>query len=250
MAKIPIALQLYSVREDCARDLAGTLKAVAEMGYVGVEFAGYHGRDAAELRRMLDDVGLRVAGDHTRIETLMGDELARTVEFSRTLGNRFLIVPSLPEEWRRSRAKWLEAASLLDEVTERVQPAGMRVGYHNHWFEFEPLEGERPWDILFGAVRPEVVMEVDTGNAMRGGADAVELLERYPGRAATVHLKEFARDGRAAPIGEGDVRWDDVFRLCETTGATEWYIVEQEIYDRPPLECVRRCLENLRGMGK
>jgi sugar phosphate isomerase/epimerase len=250
MAKIPIALQLYSVREDCARDLPGTLKAVAEMGYAGVEFAGYHNRSAAELRKLLDELGLKVAGTHIGIETLMGEELTRTVEFNRTLGNRFLIVPGLPEERRNSRAAWLETARIMSEVAEKLRPAGMRTGYHNHWIEFDPLDGEMPWDTFFGAAKPEVVMQFDTGNAMHGGGDAPTYLARYPGRATTVHLKEFSSSNKNALIGEGDIPWGDIFRLCESIGGTEWYIVEQETYAHPPLECVRLCLENLRKMGK
>jgi len=250
MAKIPIALQLYSVRDDCARDLPGTVKAVAHMGYAGVEFAGYHGRSAAELRQMLDDLGLKACGTHTGIETLLGDELPKTIEFNHTIGNKFLIVPGLPEEYRNSRAAWRQTAQLFNELAEKARRAGMRVGYHNHTIEFQPMEGELPWDTFFGTTRPEVVMQFDTGNAMHGGADPVPFLERYPGRATTVHLKEFSKQGKPASVGEGDVPWQRVFELCETTGGTEWYIVEQEVYAMPPLECVKRCLENLRKMGK
>ena len=93
-------------------------------------------------------------------------------------------------------------------------------------------------------------MQLDTGNALHGGADPVPFLERYPGRAVTVHLKEYSKGHRKALIGEGDVCWEDVFRLCETVGGTEWYIVEQESYAHPPLECVDRCLRALKAMGK
>ncbi len=250
MARIPIALQLYSVREDCARDLPGTLTAVARMGYEGVEFAGYYGRSATELRKMLDDLGLKVAGTHIGLDTLLGDNLPRTVEFNRTLGNRFLIVPGLPEERRNSRAAWLQTAHLFDEIAEKVADEGMVVGYHNHHIEFVPMEGELPWDTFFGHTRQDVVMQFDTGNALHGGADPVVFLERYPGRALTVHLKEFSRTNENALIGEGEVRWQDIFRLCETTGGTQWYIVEQESYAFPPLECVDRCLRALKAMGK
>ncbi|GAG48180.1 unnamed protein product, partial [marine sediment metagenome] len=92
MARIPIALQLYSVREDCQKDVAGTLKAVAEMGYEGVEFAGYHGSSAEELRKILDDVGLKVVGSHLRLSVLQGDELAKTIEFNKALGNKRLVI--------------------------------------------------------------------------------------------------------------------------------------------------------------
>lgn len=250
MARIPIALQLYSVREDCARDLPGTLAAVAKMGYEGVEFAGYHGRSAQELRQMLDDLGLKVAGTHIGLETLLGDELERTVEFNQVLGNKFLIVPGLAEQYRSSRAAWLNTARIFNEIAEKLKPLGMKTGYHNHFIEFSPLEGELPWDTFFGNTLPEVVMQFDTGNAMHGGANPIPFLERYPGRATTVHLKEFSATNELALIGEGDIPWSEVFRLCETTGGTEWYIVEQESYAYPPLECVDRCLQALRGMGK
>lgn len=250
MAKIPIALQLYSVREDCAKDLPGTLAAVAKMGYAGVEFAGYHGRSADELRRLLDDLGLKCAGTHIGIDTLLGDQLRATVEFNRTLGNRFLIVPGLPESYRSSRAAWQKTAALFNDLADQVKGDGMLVGYHNHNIEFKPLDGELPWDTFFGNTRREVVMQFDTGNALHGGGDPVVFLKKYPGRATTVHLKEFSKTDPKALTGEGDIDWPAVFALCESSGGTQWYIVEQESYAFPPLACVKRCLENLRRMGK
>jgi len=251
MSKIPVALQLYSVREDCARNLPGTLKAVANMGYDGVEFAGYHDRSAEELRKLVDDLGLQVAGTHIGIDTLLGDELEKTVEFNRALGNRFLVVPALPEERRNSKAAWLETAGLMNEIAEKVEAEGMLVGYHNHAIEFQPVNGDLPWDVFFGATVPDVVMQLDTGNAMHGGVSSdgiLEILKRYPGRAVTVHLKEFSSTDEKALIGEGDTKWKDFFSLCETIGGTEWYIVEQESYAYSPLECVKRCIDNLREM--
>ena len=249
MGKIPIALQLYSVREDCARDLEKTLRAVADMGYDGVEFAGYYGRSAEELRRMLDELGLKVAGTHIAIDTLLGDELEKTIEFNRILGNKFLIVPWLPENMRNSKEAWLKTAKLFNEIAERLKPEGMYVGYHNHHIEFKPMNGETPWDIFFKATVPEVVMQLDTGNAMYGGVtsdEVLEIIKRYPGRAMTVHLKEYSSTNPKALIGEGEMKWREFLKLCETVGGTEWYIIEQESYAYTPLECVRRCLENLR----
>jgi len=249
MGKIPIALQLYSVREECTRDLKKTLKAVADMGYDGVEFAGYYGRSAEELRRMLDELGLKVAGTHIAIDTLLGDELEKTIEFNRILGNKFLIVPWLPENMRNSKEAWLKTAKLFNEIAERLKPEGMYVGYHNHHIEFKPMNGETPWDIFFKATVPEVVMQLDTGNAMYGGVtsdEVLEIIKRYPGRAMTVHLKEYSSTNPKALIGEGEMKWREFLKLCETVGGTEWYIIEQESYAYTPLECVRRCLENLR----
>src|SRR5437879_5747141 len=180
MARIPIALQLYSVRKDCEQDLPGVLKAVAKMGYEGVEFAGYYGCTAPELRALLDDNGLKCAGTHTGLNTILGDELERTIEFNHTLGNRFLIVPGLPTERRDSRQAWLGTAKLFTEAAERAKPKGSLVGYHNHAIEFQPMDGELPWDTFFANTPKDVVMQVDIGNALHGGGNPVPYIERYP----------------------------------------------------------------------
>jgi len=251
MAKIPMALQLYSIRDDAAADLPHVLEAVAKMGYQGVEFAGYYGFTAEELRRLLDANGLEAAGTHIGLETVLGAELQRTVDFNKTIGNEFLIVPGLAPEHTSSKAAWLKTATIFSEVAAKLKPIGLRTGYHNHHTEFTPIEGkDLPWDLFFGNTTADVVMQFDTGNAMHGGADARPFLARYPGRAITVHLKEYSATNDQALIGEGDIPWDDIFRLCETSGGTEWYIVEQESYAYPPMECVDRCLQNLRKMGK
>lgn len=255
MSRIPIALQLYSVRQACAEDLAGTLEAVAKMGYEGVEFAGFYNRSAKELRQMLADNGLQVAGAHIRLDELTGDQFQRTVEFNQELGNKYLILPSVPESMRNTKEACLQTARLLDELAEKLLPYGMFTGYHNHKVEVQPLPGQQDPSVsafttLFDATRPEVVVQIDIGHAMRGGADPVALIERYPGRAKTVHVKEYAPNDDAAVVGEGVVPWADVFSACERVGGTEWYIVEHEHYSRSPLECVELCLKNLRAMGK
>ncbi|HHV81868.1 TPA: sugar phosphate isomerase/epimerase [bacterium] len=248
MSRIPIALQLYSVREECAKDFVGTVKAVSEMGYDGVEFAGYYNLSASELKSILDDFGLKVAGTHIGINTLIGDELQRTIEFNATLGNKFLIVPALPPDYTGTREGWLKVAEMMSEISEKIKPYGMKVGYHNHDIEFKKIDGETPWDIFFQNTSEDVVMQLDIGNAIHGSADPIEILKKYPGRAITVHLKEYPFSAPA--VGEGEVNWKEIFNICETIGGTEWYIVEYETPGRPPLESVRRCIENLRRMGK
>ena len=140
----------------------------------------------------------------------------------------------------------------MNSISELVRPHGLYTGYHNHHTEFQPLPDteDLPWDLFFGNTVPDVVMQFDTGNAMHGGAEAGPFLRKYPGRALTVHLKEYSATNDRALIGEGDVKWDEIFELCETVGGTQWYVVEQESYAYPPLECVDRCLQNLRAKGK
>jgi sugar phosphate isomerase/epimerase len=243
-----VALQLYSVREDCGRDLPGTIAAVGKMGYEGVEFAGYYDRTAEQLRKMLDDNGLVCCGSHLQLDTLLGDNLAKTVEFNKILGNDHLIVPGFPEKYRSSHQAWLDTAKLFNELAEKVKPEGMRVGYHNHGVEFTPMDGELPWDTFFSHTSKDVIMQVDLGNAMHAGVDPLPFLYRYPDRAITVHVKEFSKTNDKALIGEGDVPWRAFFALCKAVGGTQWYIIEQESYAYKPLECADRCLQNLRKM--
>jgi sugar phosphate isomerase/epimerase len=258
MSRIPLALQLYSVRHELAKDVRGTLKAVADMGYEGVEFAGPPEHSANELRVLLDEFGLACCGWHTPFDLVQEDKLQETIAFNKTLGNRFIIIPGIPEHLRRSRADWLKLASFFNGLAEELADHDMATGYHNHYVEFQPLDGEWPWDTLFGNTRKEVIMQLDMGNAVRGGADLIPILKRYPGRAVTVHLKSYSKTaGKTDPrlgyrplIGEDDIPWDEVFQACETIGGTEWYIVEYESDAFPPLEAVRRFLERLKARGK
>jgi len=258
VAKIPLGLQLYSVRENCAEDLPGTLKAVAEMGYDGVEFAGYYDYPAEELRKMLDDNGLTCCGSHLGIDTFSDENFQATVDFNLTLGNPYLICPGLPGQYTESRQAWQQTAQLFNALTEKARYQNVWVGYHNHHTEFTDLDGEMPWDTFFGNTEMDVIMQLDTGNALHGGADVVPFLERYPGRALTVHLKPYsATAGADDPhagfrplIGDDEIPWDKLFKLCETTGGTRWYIVEYESDLFPPMESVERTVKILRDMGK
>ena len=248
--KIPIGLQLYSVRKDCEKDFPKTLEAVAKMGYKGVEFAGYYERSAKDVRKLLDDNGLKCCGTHAQFDTLVGDALAKTVEFNTIIGNKYLICPWIPEEKRKTKQDWLDLAKLFNDISAKVKPHGMFVGYHNHNFEFTPIDGEKPWDIFFGNTNKDVIMQVDTGNGLGAGADMIPFLRKYPGRAVTIHIKEFSTKNPNAMIGEGDINWKEVFAICESTGGTQWYIVEDEKENLPALECVKKNLENLHKMGK
>jgi len=247
--KIPIALQLYSVRGECQKDLPPVIQAVAKMGYQGVEFAGYYGRKAEDLRKLLDDNGLKCCGTHTGLNTLLGDAFQATVEFNKTLGNPYLIVPGLPKEKFASKQTLVDTGKLFGELAAKAKPLGMFVGYHAHGGDFKKFDGETAWDILFSNAGEDAVMQMDIGNCIGGGGDPYATLKKFPKRSATVHLKEHGGK-KGAVVGEGEVKWDEVFKICESTGGTKWYIVEQESYDGPPLDSVRRCIENLRKMGK
>jgi sugar phosphate isomerase/epimerase len=256
MTNIPIGLELYSVRHDLARDVRGTLQAVAAMGYQGVEFAGPPRHTAQELRALLEETGLDCCGWHTPFAMVQDDTIKTTISYNQTLGNDKLIIPGIPADLRRTRADWIKLADFFNRLADTLASYDMVTGYHNHHVEFSPLDGERPWNTFFDRTQPSVIMQLDTGNALYGGADVVGLIHQYAGRAGTVHLKPYKRvegDGEAGfrpLIGEDDIPWSDFFHACETIGGTEWYIVEYESDAFPPLEAVDRCLQALRAMGK
>jgi sugar phosphate isomerase/epimerase len=245
--RIPVGVQLYSVREQAAKDLPSVLEAIGKMGYKGVEFAGYYGWDSKpqELRRLLDGNGLKCCGTHTAIETVTGDALKAAADLHHILGNKFLIVPSLQVEGAQG---WVEMAKRFNEIAAKAKALGMRVGYHAHAGDFDKLGALTSWEIFFDKTNKDVVMQLDTGNCMQGGGDPIALLKKYPGRSTTVHIKEFGGPENAV-IGQGVMPWAQVFQVCETTAGTEWYIVEHET-GPDPIGNIKGCLDGLRKMGR
>lgn len=251
--KIPIALQLYSVRRECAKDkgkaLPGILAELKKMGYEGVEFAGYYGWKPADLRKLLDDSGLKAAGTHTGLNALLGDALKATVDLHKTLGCKFIIVPGMGGKYVGSADNWKATAKLYNEIAAKLKPEGLYTGYHCHGGDMKKIGETTGWEVFFDNTDKDVVMQLDTGNCLSGGGDPVALLKKYPGRARTVHMKEHgSKPGGKGMIGEGNVDWKQVISLCRTTAGTEWYVVEHERYPVPAMECVRLCLENLRKL--
>ena len=246
--KIPIGVQVYSVRVQAARDVGAMLKAIGEIGYKGVEYAGYYDKKAEDLRKMMDDNGLVCCGTHTGLNTLLGDEFKKTVEYNKILGNKFLIVPSGLEHALETKDGALMTAHLMNELSAKAAEHGMLVGYHAHAGDVKKVDDTTPWDRFFSQTKKEVVMQVDTGNCLSGGGDPVDFVRRFPGRATTVHLKTFGGN-RDTVIGDDKVDWPAFFEACEEVGGTEWYIVEHETGTNP-VESIKGCFEGLKKLGK
>ncbi len=241
---LQVGVQLYSVRADCAKDLSGVLEALAKMGYTGVEFAGYHGRTAADLRKLLDQNHLKCYGTHVDVNALTGDNLDKTVAFCKELGCPFIAVPWLPEKMRNSRASVLETVKFFDEAAKRVAKKGLVLGWHNENYEFKPVEGETIWDTFWANSGKTVAMQFDIGNALAAGEQAAPFLMKYPRRVVSVHLKDHSATNPNALLGEGDERWSEVIPILKQKTATRWFIVEQESLGEPPLVAVEKCLRN------
>jgi len=248
-AQIRIGLQLYSIRGQCEQDLPAALRDVASAGYAGVEFAGYYGHGAAELTSLLAKSRLRCCGAHVSISELLGNRLTATIDFHQVLGNRTLIVPGLPESFVSSRAAWLKTAELFSNLSARLNTEGIKLGYHNHAAEFQTLEDERPWDTFFRHVPPTVVMELDVGNAGMAGADPMAEIQRYPGRAKSLHLKDFTPGRADLLIGEGDVDWIRLLRTAHIYGGTKWFIIEHETRPSTYLSEISVSLRRLRSFS-
>jgi len=250
MKQLPIALQLYTVRDDVDRDFAATLRAVSKMGYAGVEQAGYGGLSVRALKDLLCNNGLQVAGSHVGIERLE-TELARVIEESLELGNPNVVVPYLGEERRRTAADYQRVAASLNSWSATLASHGLTLAYHNHAFEFDTLDnGRSGMDILFAETNLALVKaEVDTYWVLAAGHDPVQYLKRWAGRVALVHLKDRdPADGSYTELGTGDLPLDGIIDIAPAAGAT-WLIVEQDACKRPPLESVEISFVNLKARG-
>lgn len=246
-----IGIQLYAVRNSCGNDLPGTLAALADAGYDGVEFAGHYDLSAEKLREMLDNVGLQACGDHLHMADLLGEAFDETVAFQKTLGNPWLVISSIREEEYTSSAEaWRRCVDIVSDCARKAGAAGMSLALHNHWQEFEPLADSTWFDILFSAAAPEVGMQLDVGWALRAGQDPAELIRRYPGRARTIHAREYSAADDATILGQGEVDWPSVFDACESVGRTEWYIVERQPRPEGEIEAAAKTIQALRDMGR
>jgi sugar phosphate isomerase/epimerase len=246
---IRVGVQLYSVRELCKKDLPGTLKAIKEMGYAGVEFAGYYGKSAAELKQLLDDNGLVMCGTHTGVDSIRPANLAKTIEFNLATGNKYLMVPGMNA---KDAQGWIDFAKLFSDAAVTAKAAGMYVGYHNHQHEFkDKFDGKSKWEIFYTHASPLVCQQMDVGHVVSAGEDPVAWLKRFPNRSRTLHAKEiYPGPGILGQVPEGKqgVKWDDVFAAAEAD-VTEWYIVESEA-DPNTLEKIRGCIDFLKSKGR
>ncbi len=247
--KRQIGVQLWSVRDDAKKDLPGTLRALAEMGYAGVELAGTYDVPAEQWANLLKENRLTAVSAHASLDALRPEARAATFDFYKQLGCRYLVVPALPGDLRKDIAGYERAADIINEAANAADAVGIRLGYHNHAFEFEPMsDGRVPYHALVARLRPDLILEMDLGWVSFARVNPVDLLRQYSGREMLVHIKAFSATNETAVLGEDDVAWADVLKACEKVGKTEWYIVEHERYANPPMMCVKQCLDYLRTL--
>ena len=245
MGHLPIALQLYTVRDQTARDFAGTLRRVADLGYPAVEFAGYGALSSRQLAALLAAVGLRAASTHIGFATLE-QRLEAEMDYAQALGCEYLVLPSLPPA-QRSPQRIPALGEWLNEVGQRCRERSIRFAYHHHDFEFARSAGRFLLDLLLENTDPMLVsLECDVYWAAFADVDPVTYLHRWPGRVPLLHLKDMAPDRGCTEVGDGIL---DMHAICRTAqaGGTQWYVVEHDQPRLPSLESARRSLHYLRG---
>jgi sugar phosphate isomerase/epimerase len=246
---IPVGTQLWCVRVQLAKDIPGTLKALGAMGYQGVELENAFGKSGAEWKGHLDGANLKACGFHHTLAELQGDKLAATVEFNQAIGNRNLIIRSLPAAVYTSADLLKKTADEVNAVAERLKPHQMRVGYHNHTTDFNRIDGEYWWNRFADQTSKDVILQFDTGNASEmEGVTPQSFVTRNAGRTVTMHVKPFSKKDENAYLGKDELDWPAIMTAAEAVGGIEWYIIEYEKEGVPPLESLKANLDLFRKL--
>lgn len=267
-----VGVQLYCVRDDMAKDPLGSLKQIADMGYVHLEHASYdnrkfYGWTATEFKKVLDDLGLKMVSGHT----VMGpqhwdmtkkdftDEWKYTVEDAAVLQQKYVVSPWMDESMRNSYDNLRQYMDVFNKCGELCIKSGMKYGYHNHDFEFsQKLNDEKVFDIIMKNIDPNlVVVQLDIGNMYNAGVKALDIVKQYPGRFENIHVKDEIKapagsesEYESCILGEGVISCREVVDLATKIGGTTCYIIEQESYQgKTPMECIKADLAVMKKWG-
>ena len=268
--KFPIALQLFSVRDDMAADFEGTLKKVKALGYDGVEFAGLFGKSAAEVKKLCEENGLIPISAHIPLVDMIKD--VNILDTYAEIGCKFVVIPYLNEEYRPGNGRFKEIIEMAKKIGEKANSLGMKLAYHNHDFEFVKIDGEYALDILYREVPADILQpQLDSCWVNIGGEDPAEYIRKYSGRMGILHLKDFVggksdnmyaligidenekKDTQGKfefrPVGKGVQNFPEILKAADEAGI-EWVVVEQ---DSPsmgltPMECAETSIEYLKTL--
>ena len=269
-----LGIQLYSVRDDMKTDPLGTLKQLAAMGYKNVEHANYidrkfYGYSAADFKKVLDDLGLYMPSGHTVMSAKDWDATAKdftdvwkqTVEDAAIAGEMYVISPWLDESLRQNYDDLLAFLDVFNKSGELCKKSGLKFGYHNHDFEFKySLNGKLIYDIILDNTDPDLVLQqIDIGNMYGAGGRALEIVQKHPGRFASMHVKdeikaknkgEMGDNYESTVLGKGVLPVKEIVDVFKEKGGTTEFIIEQESYQGiSPLDCSKQDLEVMKNWG-
>jgi sugar phosphate isomerase/epimerase len=248
---IPVGLELYSVRNELKKDPEGTVRAVAQMGYQGVEFYAPYFEwseiQTKQMRKLLDDLGIRCFSTHNDSAYLSAEKIGRARDMNLILGSKYVVMAS--SDPKPGLDGWKAVADALNLAADQLEPSGLEAGYHNHKREFVLVENHRPIEILAKNTKPSIMLQLDVGTCLEAGSDPVAWIRANPGRIRSLHLKEWSPEpakGYTVLFGEGAAEWKNIFEAAESAGGVEYYLIEQEGSRFSELETARRCLQSFR----
>jgi sugar phosphate isomerase/epimerase len=250
--KNSVGLQLYTLRQVIMKDVKGTLKAVADMGYTQAETYGYNngklfGMTVKEFGDYMKSIGMKTISGHYGIE-LTTNNWEKSCEDAKSLGQKYVVVPWLDKKYYSSLDELKKTCETLNKAGEVAKKYGLQFGYHNHAFELEQVEGQVMMDFMLGQLDPKLVTwEMDIYWIVRGGSDPVKYFEKYPGRFQLWHVKDMDKVNpeNNADVGTGSIDFKNLFAKAEQAGLKDFF-VEQESYPSTPMESTKNCVNYLK----
>jgi sugar phosphate isomerase/epimerase len=249
--RIPVGLELYSVRNELKKDLTGTVRGVAKLGYECVEFyAPYYDWTldyAKDVRKELDALGVHCYSTHNSSQSFTPDRIGKAIELNQALGARYVVLAHPVDV--KDVDGWKRVADLLNKANDTMAAHGLRAGYHNHALEWKPVEGQMPIELLAANTDKSIMLQLDVGTCLEAGNDPLAWIERNPGRIRSMHCKDWSPEkGYRVLFGEGVAPWKRLFAAAESRGGIEYYLIEQEGSDYSEMETAERCLSAYRKL--
>ncbi len=248
---VPIGLELYSVRNDLKKDLLGTVRGVAKMGYQCVEFyAPYYEWTldfAKQVRKELDALGIRCYSTHNSPQSFTPDGIGKAIEMNQALGTHYIVLAHPGKV--KDMDGWKRVAEMLNKANDTMVSHGIHAGYHNHDLEWKPVDGQKPIELLAANTDKSIMLQLDVGPCLETGNDPVAWVERNPGRIRSMHCKDWSPEkGYRVLLGEGVAPWKKLFTATESKGGIEYYLIEQEASGYSEMETAERCLAAYRKL--
>ncbi len=251
-SNVPVGLEMYSVRDTMAKDLNGTVRAVASAGYQGLEFYApyfdWTSAQAKDMRKLLDELGIRCFSTHNDLDFFTPDKIGHATDLNLILGSKYMVMASSHEGGTQDALR--KVAETLNGASEKLAVHQLGVGYHNHQVEWKPVDGILPMKILAKNTKPAIMLQLDVGTCLEAGSDPVAWVKANPGRIRSMHCKEWSPDpgkGYSVLFGEGVAPWKQLFEAAEHGGGIEYYLVEQEGSRFSEIETAQRCLKSFRA---
>jgi sugar phosphate isomerase/epimerase len=253
--RIPVGIELYSVRDELSKDLMGTVRTVAKMGYEVMEFFSpyyqWTPEYAKQVRKLLDELGVRCLSTHNSANVFTAEGIKKAIELNQIIGSKTLVMASAGRV--TTLEGWKGVAEKLSQADSTLKPLGMRAGFHNHKVEFVAIEGKRPMEVLAANTPKDVTLQFDVGTCVEAGVDPLAWIKANPGRIRSMHCKDWGAGtgpdkGYRVLFGEGDCPWTKIFKSAEGKGGVEFYLIEQEGSRLSSMETAQRCLDAYRKM--